>query len=148
MLASVVIYRRHRRPSRHSRALPRLFPFNIPTCKPSNLPTFGFPYVLPSSVSRNSFSCHSYENCRGVYQQFPLWNSPLLTHHSPLVISHCTQVLSFHTLAHSFALSCIFLHSRKTQLFSFQAIPHSLPKNTRVGVGPLPTISPLVVSCG
>ncbi len=34
---------------------------------------FCFPYTLPSSVSRNSFVCHSYENCRGVYQQFPFW---------------------------------------------------------------------------
>ena len=32
--------------------------------------------------------------------------------------------LCFHTLAHSLA-------RRKTQLFDFQAIPHSLPKNTR-----------------
>src|SRR6266849_1868876 len=38
--------------------------FNIPTFKPANLPTFGFPYLLRSSVSRNSFVCHSYENCR------------------------------------------------------------------------------------
>src|SRR5260370_21015205 len=36
--------------------------------------------------------------------------------------------LSFHILAHSFAFSCIFLHSPKTQLFCFQSIPHSLPK--------------------
>src|SRR5260370_4906347 len=34
--------------------------------------------------------------------------------------SHFFQVLSFHILAHSFA-------PEKTQLFSFQAIPHSLP---------------------
>ncbi len=26
--------------------------------------TFHLPYTLPSSVSRNSFICHSYENCR------------------------------------------------------------------------------------
>src|SRR6266436_1326104 len=32
--------------------------------------------TLPSSVSRKSFPCHSYENCRGVYQQFPIWNAP------------------------------------------------------------------------
>jgi len=32
------------------------------------------PYPLPSSVSRNPFVCHSYENCRGVYQQFPFRN--------------------------------------------------------------------------
>jgi hypothetical protein len=35
---------------------------------------FRLPYTLPSSVSRNPFVCHSYENCRGVYQQFPFWN--------------------------------------------------------------------------
>ena len=40
--------------------------------------------------------------------------------------------LSFHTLAHSFAL---FLHSRKTQLVSFQAIPHSASKNTTTAGG-------------
>ena len=29
--------------------------------------------TLSFSVSRNSFICHSYENNRGVYQQFPFW---------------------------------------------------------------------------
>ncbi len=33
--------------------------------------------TLPSFVSRKSCSCHSYANCRGVYQQFPFWNSIL-----------------------------------------------------------------------
>jgi hypothetical protein len=33
------------------------------------------------------------------------------------------------------ALFCTFLHSRKTQLLSFQAIPHSLRKTPGVGVG-------------
>ncbi len=39
---------------------------------------FSFTYLrtLPSSVSRKSRVCHSYENCRGVYQQFPIWNVP------------------------------------------------------------------------
>src|SRR6266567_3067820 len=40
------------------------------------------------------------------------------------------QVISFQTLAHSSALFCTFLHSRKTQLFYFQSIPHSASKNT------------------
>src|SRR6266403_6164925 len=45
--------------------------------------TSSFPYTLPSSVSCNSFACHSYKNCRGVYQQFPFWNSPrFLCEHS------------------------------------------------------------------
>ncbi len=33
-------------------------------------------HTLPSSVSCKSFACHSYENCRGAYQQFPIWNAP------------------------------------------------------------------------
>ena len=75
MIPWVVIDRRYLRQSRHSCALPRLFLFNFPTCEPSNIPTFGFPYLLPSSVTCKSFPCHSYENCRGVYQQFPFWNA-------------------------------------------------------------------------
>ena len=34
-------------------------------------------HTLPSYVSSNSFVCHSYEKCRGVYQLFPFWNSPI-----------------------------------------------------------------------
>ncbi len=39
---------------------------------------FSFMYLrtLPSSVSCKSFACHSYENCRGAYRQFPIWNAP------------------------------------------------------------------------
>ena len=128
MIPWVVIDRRYLRQSRKSRALPRLFLLNIPTCKPSNIPTFGFPYLLPSSVSRKSCACHSYENCRGVYQQFPFWlalsraegftqersarreHSPLATRHSftPILswsLATFLQLLSFQTLAHSFALT-------------------------------------------
>src|SRR5260370_1087540 len=53
MLAWVVIYRRHLRQSPHSRFI-RTLP----------LPASHLPYALPSSVSRNPFVCHSYENCR------------------------------------------------------------------------------------
>jgi hypothetical protein len=38
--------------------------------EPSHLP-----YTLPSSVSSNSFACHSYENTGGVGVFFPFWNS-------------------------------------------------------------------------
>jgi len=49
-------------------------PFSdIPTCSRS---IFHSPYTLPSSVSRKFFIYHSCENSRGVYQQFPIWNSP------------------------------------------------------------------------
>jgi hypothetical protein len=56
------------------------------------------------------------------------------THHSALITRHCSQVLSFHTLAHSFA-------PRKTQLVCFQSFPHSLSKNTRGGGMPYLIIS-------
>jgi hypothetical protein len=36
---------------------------------------FHSPYTLPSSVSRKSFACHSYENTGGVGVFFPFWNS-------------------------------------------------------------------------
>src|SRR6266571_6467096 len=32
--------------------------------------------TLPSSVSCKSCVCRSYENCRGAYRQFPIWNAP------------------------------------------------------------------------
>ena len=89
-------------------------------------PAFHSPYILPSSVSRNSFICHSYENCRGVYQQFPIWDFPLVARRS-------TQALCFQIFAHSFAFFCAFLHSAKTQLVYFHALPHSSRKNRGCG---------------
>jgi hypothetical protein len=54
----------------------------LPTFQRSNVltrndPSFPFKGLRTLSfyVSRNSFVCHSYENTRGVYQLFPLWNS-------------------------------------------------------------------------
>src|SRR5258707_991212 len=35
-------------------------------CVAVAVPSFHSPYTLPSSVSRNPFVCHSYENTRGV----------------------------------------------------------------------------------
>src|SRR5882724_8649372 len=40
--------------------------------------TSSFPYTLPSSVSRNPFICHSYENTGGVGVFFPFWNHSYL----------------------------------------------------------------------
>src|SRR6266704_1809794 len=53
--------------------------------------------TLSFSVSCKSCICHSYANRRGVYQQFPTWNESLAA-------CNRIQVLSFHTLPHSFAL--------------------------------------------
>jgi len=49
--------------------------------------------------------------------------------HSPLLYFHYLSPL----LPVASALFCRFLHRQKTQLFCFQAIPHSLPKTTGVG---------------
>jgi hypothetical protein len=61
------------------------------------LPLFHSPYTLPSSVSRNPFVCHSYEKCRGVYQQFPFWfftpapTTRLATRHYSLATTQETE---------------------------------------------------------
>src|SRR5258708_20273293 len=70
MLAWVVMFRRHHR---HALPIPVSPHSNCWPSPPSFLFVFHLPYALPSSVSRIPFVCHSYENCRGVYQQFPLW---------------------------------------------------------------------------
>src|SRR5712692_3516758 len=72
-------------------------------------------YTLSFSVSSKSFACHSYENSRVCTN-----NSHSGTRHSPLITPHCTQVLSFHILAHSFARTKIstFLFSSDSALFA------------------------------
>src|SRR5712664_1107702 len=77
--------------------------------------------------SRNPFRMRTSKKHRRWGWAFPASSSPL---------PHSTSVLCFQALAHSFALFCTFLHSHKTQLVSFQAIPHSLPKKRGVGRGP------------
>src|SRR5260370_30043537 len=119
MLAWVVMIGRHtRRPTPKS---PFLHTAPAPTrsrclcVKLSDFfpPTFlvvsHLPYLLPSSVSRNPFVCHSYENCRGVYQQFPLRNkfSPNKPkrHSSHSALFKCFLFRFLRTLLHFFALS-------------------------------------------
>ena len=80
--------------------------------------------TLPSSVSRKSCICHSYENCRVCTNnshsgtEHPIRMRVLSERSEPKDLSpsfascatpathQCTQVLSFQILAHSFALSC------------------------------------------
>src|SRR6266567_7016133 len=64
------------------------------------IPVFAFNSLrtLSFSVSYKSCVCHSYANGRGVYQQFPTWNEFLVT-------CNRIQVLYFHILPDSFALS-------------------------------------------
>src|SRR5690242_8008936 len=91
------------------------------------------PYVLPSSVSRKSFGCHSYENCRGVYQRFPKRNRCALLNFYKSSQSHLLSIICANSvpsvlspfLLRPCGLFCAFLHSPKTQPLLFQAIPHS-----------------------
>jgi len=88
------------------------------------------PYTLPSSVSRKSFTCRSYENTGGVGIFFPFWDTPT-----------CRR---FVLTCRRFPIPCLFkllrtlLRAAKTQLLSFQAILNSFPKTTRGG-GPPPS---------
>src|SRR6266567_9409415 len=76
-------------------------------------------YTLSFSVSCKSCVCHSYANRRGVYQQFPTWNESLAT-------CNRIQVLYFHILPNSFALS-----QRSTLFFSCSSTLFA--QNTRGG---------------
>jgi hypothetical protein len=66
----------------HPRRSPRSE--NVQTCQHSNVqtsftpnsPSSHLPYTLPSSVSRKSFTCRSYENTGGVGVFFPFWDTP------------------------------------------------------------------------
>src|SRR5258708_15280394 len=87
-----------------------------------------FPH-LQNCDARNSFRIRSYAKCRvSLTLSFPL---------PTLRAKRALQVFRNQAIPHSFALFCIFLHSYKTQLISFHALPHSLPKTPGVGVGRL-----------
>ncbi len=100
--------------------------FNFPTFKPANLSTFHVPYILPSSVYANSFVCHSYENCRGVYAFFPIWNGPNQLSSSAFTpsfegastIASCADALLFHESP---------VTNHKSRFSDFPAAPNSSP---------------------
>src|SRR5438477_2916258 len=93
-------------------------------------PVSHLPYTLPSSVSCKPFVCHSYENCRGVHQQFPFWNEARAEQaERPVPALPSTHVLSFHILANSFALP-----ENSTTLFSIDSALF-VKKHRGVGAG-------------
>ena len=112
--------------------------------------------TLSFSVSSKSFTCHSYENCRVCTNnsqsgtEHPIRMRVLSERSEPKDLSpsfascatpanhHYTQVLSFHTLAHSFA--CLEM---PTPLFS--SIPALFVKNTRLGGGAVENSRRLIV---
>ena len=74
--------------------------------------------TLSFSVSCKSCVCHSYANCRDVYQQFPFWHSPFARYSN----------LSLFTF-----LRTLYALSKKSTLF-FSNVSVLFGKNTR-GVG-------------
>jgi hypothetical protein len=105
-----------------------------------DLRTLHFPYPASLAFATPVRILHpgrsAGRNLPGATQQFPIWNESLWFNLqlSTLDARIIPYPLSFHILAHSLA-------RRKTQLFYFQAIPHSLPKDTRGG-GTLVTRKP------
>jgi hypothetical protein len=111
---------------------PKLFRIN--TCK-----------SVTKQTTSTIFRINTYEKHRG-------WGVLWLTNSLPPSTLRRCDVPTFTRVpdlslffSHSSELFCTFLHSRKIQLFCFQAIPHSLPK-TPGGWG-TPTDS-LLASCG
>src|SRR5260370_31898481 len=119
MLAWVVIDRRHFRHSSpiasslHPRRLCVRFRLS-PKSLPHN--TFADPHPL------NLYATIFYKNCRG-----RVLDSGLVTRHSSLVTALKSS---------PFPLFRTLWHRSKTQLVSFQALPNSLPQNTRGGCIP------------
>src|SRR6266446_4150919 len=123
MVAWVVIDRRHHRQAGPF-ALPLSTPlFPLPHLSPLLPYSYGHSYTMATHqpLCNQSFP-HSFYLDGGCT---PPAGSPLAT---AIPTQYPPQVLSFHTLAHSFAHFCIFLHSPKTQLPCFQSFPHSLHK--------------------
>src|SRR6266478_6101109 len=81
-----------------------------------------------TKCSYKSFRMRTYKKHRG-------WggrSSHPGAHHSPLITRHYTQVLSFHALAHSFALFCTH---QKLNSFVFKRFRTLCEKHPGVGVG-------------
>src|SRR6266478_6366027 len=121
----IILYSKQRQPiTPLESALTRLSPATPLECAvPKNLGGGGsfFPFRKQSTPSQRQGPRVYPERSRPKIPTLP----ERATHHSPQYSS------SF--FSHSCALFCAFLHSTKTQLSSFQSLPHSLPKNTPGG---------------
>src|SRR5713226_8342551 len=138
MVAWVVIDRQHHRQAGPFAALLSTPLIPLPHLSPL-LPTpYGHSYT---TAAPNPFAINPLRTLfiatEGVLPLPVHWNEFASSEtEEPFFTPHYSCVLCFHALAHSFALICTFLHSRKTQLSCFQSFPHSLRKTTRGGVPP------------
>jgi len=135
MLAWVVMNRQHLPRAARGPAnpffLPPRFPFRVSPLPPirKNHP-FPFIHLRGTHFATLLFS-NSYMEWRGCTP--PRGIECLSPAPYPLLVPRKTEGSPF--FSHSCALFRTFLHSRKSQLFSFQAIPHSLAKTPGVGEG-------------
>ena len=103
---------------------------------------FHSPYTLPSSVSRKSCICHSYENTGGVGVFFPFWNefAPPSTPVSGSLPSPepGPRYAAIPLFSYCCALFCGFLHSfalSKNSTLFFSIISTLFVKKRGVGAG-------------
>src|SRR6266446_4117115 len=132
MVAWVVIDRRHYRQAGRFAMLLLTPLFPLPHLSPLLPYSYGHSYTTATHqpLCNQSLTHSFYRDGGRTPAGSPSRPRSLLTTHYP------PQVLSFHTLAHSFAHFCIFLHSPRNQPTCFQSFPHSLRKTTWDGVPP------------
>src|SRR5713226_9406120 len=120
MVAWVVIDRRHHRQAGPFAMLLPTPPFPSPHLSPLLPYSYGHSYTTATHQPLcNQSATHSFHRDGGCTPQ-----AHSESRHSPLVTAFKFLPFKFlHTL----------LHSSRTQLFYFQAFPHSLPKTTRGG---------------
>ena len=111
----------------------------FPCRKQNQQSCFHSPYTLPSSVSRKSFACHSYENIGAVGVFFPFWNR--------------TKSGEGHSQNYStsfFSDSCaLFCTHKKLNPFLFKQFRTLLQKHPGWGYLPLSRLRPSdVQTCG
>jgi len=73
-------------------------------------------HTLSFSVCGKSFTCHSYENNRGVYQQFPFWFA-LLSALSLFFALFAQRVMRYRSISMDFRT--LFKNSRVYGIFGF-----------------------------
>src|ERR1700687_2364469 len=129
MLAWVVIDRTHSRqflPKSSSLRTLRLCVEFSDSFHPTSVVSTAYALTLATATPQplcNQSVTHSFYLDGG---HTPLWRCPTTAVPSTAYSCSLSPLFSI-----SCALSCTFLHSPKTQLFHFQAIPHSLKKKTR-----------------
>ena len=140
MIAWVVIDRRHFTQSGLREGSRQASPFASAPYSFISFTSFvsHLPYSLPSSVSRNSFVWHSYENCRGVCQQFPMWKIPIALERN----SQPAFVFKFFF----FTFLRTLLHRKKLNSFLFKRFRTLCFKNTGGGVSTFFSIWPRVIA--